>query len=156
MIEELEEAQLRIRYMRESLVLEGTIVDEPAVTKIEAKKRVLKHLDSFAAAVAGAHLCISIWEKDNIFNESEKNEMIKATLERLEKDINILPQIKDYYYCLGKHFDEPYGIEGPGGRFTKEELMEKRQIVQETLGQLEQLEREIDCILGFLSENFKE
>ena len=155
MIEQLEDAQLRIREMREALLLEGMIAEMPAVTTMEAKKRVLKHLDSFVAALAGAHACIRLWEQDTIFSESETSEMIKAAIKQLEKEMNIVPAIKDYFYCLGKHFEEPYGIEGRAGRFTTEELMEKRQIVRETLGQLEQLEREVDRILGPLTENFE-
>src|SRR5262245_17768046 len=111
MREQLEEVQDfidYITYMREALLKDGSVSpdeEESVITHIEAKKQVLKYLDFFAGALAGAHLRLSLWENDPIFTEPEKNEMTSKVIEDLGKEFDVLtPAIKDYYYCLGRHF----------------------------------------------------
>lgn len=90
---------------------------------------------------------------DDCFSEAEKDEMIQKILERLRKELGVLPPvIKDYFYCLGKHFERLDGYDRwPSiNGFTREALADilvKRQIVRETLTQLELLDREVDEIL---------
>jgi hypothetical protein len=148
MIQQLKDAQIRISNMRELLIQEGRVVgDKAAIRTIEAKKRVLKYLDMFASGLAGAHLCISRWEKDDIFSLSERNEMNRQMIHRLEKHPHEV-----FAYCLRDQFEELYGIKGPDSRFIKEESVEKRQIVQETLDRLELLQSELIDILDLLIE----
>jgi hypothetical protein len=141
--EDLENAKSAILSMREALLDDGTICGEEPITHAESKKWVLRFLDSFAGALAAAHFRMAILKSDRIFEQSEKDEMTKEIIKKLERDMDLLPEIKDCLYCLGRHFVEGYQTEG-----TKEELILKRQIVQETLNQLELLQGEIDVLLG--------
>jgi hypothetical protein len=156
MIHQLEDAKLHIISMRQALLEDGSVnpmADEPTISHTEAKKKVLKYLDLFAAALAAAHFRRTILETDCIFDQLEKDAMTKEIMESLRKELDVLsPAIKDYFFCLGKHFEIPLRpTPRPSGcQFTLEELTEKRQIVRETLSQLELLQREMDDLLGEL------
>ena len=57
--------------------------------------------------------------------------------------------IKDWSDCLHKHFELPPPPDG----LTREDVVERRQRVSETLDQLELLDREVDDMLGALEAN---
>ena len=155
MIEQLSEMQTRLHHMRDALLKEDSVMpeEEYIITDLEAKKKVLWYLDCVAAAVAGAHRHLSNMEHDDILSATERVERQKQIIERLNHDLGWLPvTIKDWSYCLHKHFEkyEADELPLPLTGHTREDLSERRQRVSETLDQLELLDREVDDMLGML------
>ena len=146
-IEKLSWIQTFVQRMREALIKEGSVKPgERVITRIEAKKNVIWILDLLAAAITGAHQHMISVQHDDIFNKKEKGEMTEKIVRRFEKELGILPPlIKDYFYCLGKHFED-LDADIPRLPFnagTREKLSEQGHIVEETLAQLELLDREM-------------
>lgn len=152
MIEELSQMQARIDDMRDGVLKEGSVMPEEGciITSLAAKKKVLLHLDRLAAAVAGAHRHMSNVERDDFWSATDKEEIQKQIIKRLRQNLGGLPvTIKDYVYCLHKHF-EANQLPRPPFELTREEVAERRQEVSEILDQLELLEREVDDMLPML------
>jgi hypothetical protein len=157
MIEELELAQFRVSSMRQSLLEEGTVypVDrEGPISGYEAKKKVLWYLDILAAILAGAHRHIRNFMHDDIFSEGEKEDMQAKVIDKLRTDlVRLLPPIlKDYFYCLGNHFDDLTSHLPVSASHTclTENLEKKREVVKDIFTQLQLLDREVDFICGEL------
>ena len=96
MIDDIEELQARLQGMREALLQEDVYPEEEddyLVTSPEATKKVLWYLDLFASAVAGAHQHISNMMRDDIYSESEKDELKKTIAKRLENELGVLPDV---------------------------------------------------------------
>ena len=159
MIETLSQIQDRVDGMREALIKEGSVMpDECVITRLEAKKKVIRYLDLMAAAIAGAHRHMINVQHDDIFNEAEKDEITQRIVERLQKELGMLPPvIRDFFYCLGNHFKDLDAdvLRLPLHVRTREKLSEKRQIVEQTLAQLEFLDREMDDIRSILQETVR-
>ena len=92
-------------------------------------------------------------EHDDFLSATDKEEIQKQIIERLNHDLGWLPvTIKDYVYCLHKHFEEyeADALSPPPNGLTREDVAERRKTVSEILDQLELLDREVDDMLGML------
>jgi hypothetical protein len=137
-----------IQELREGFVQEGTVTSEDDTTtiRVEVKKKVLWHLDQLAADVAGAQRHVSNFQADDIFSPADKDRMEKEIIEGLRNKLMLEDVIKDYSYCLRRHFqhlldgDYPvrFGVE------ARDIQLEKRQIIHEVLRQVEFLDRELE------------
>lgn len=107
---------------------------------------MLWHLDLLAAEVAGAEKHIANFQADAIFDQADKDRMERKILTALKKKLMLEDVIKDYSYCLRRHFqhldDEDYPMEF--GDDPREIQLERRQVIQEVVRQVELIDRELD------------
>ena len=147
-----------IQELREAFLQEGTVTseDDTITITLEAKKKVLWHLDQLAAHVAGAQQHIANFQADDIFTPADKDRMEEEIIEGLRKKLMLEELIKEYSYCLRRHFqhliDDDYPV-----TFRDEPRkiqLEKRQVIHEVLSQVELIDRELEefrCGLGNLA-----
>jgi hypothetical protein len=141
-----------LQSLRERLLQDGEVnlIDDTTITRVEAKKKVLWHLGVLAAELAGAEKHIALFQNDNIFTQAEKDRMENEILDGLKKKLRLEEVIKDYSYCLRRHFqhlvDDDYPV--VFGDDTREVKLERRKVIYETLTQLELIARDLDelCI----------
>jgi hypothetical protein len=160
MLDILEEMQWRLCEMQASLHDENTITPagDGVISHQEAKKNVRWYLDSFSAAVAGARAHLNKVEEneDNLYTDVDKAEIRTRIGTRLEKEFDALtPVIEKYFYCRERHFIgldivnvSPRGNVVPIGNTTNLDV--KRQVVTETLEQLELLDQQLDPLRELL------
>ena len=152
MIEELAKVQTLVHRMREVVLNEDRVnaVEECFITHLEVKKKALWYLDLLAAAVAGAHRHISNFEHDDVFSGTEKDEMQKKIIDRLQQEYEVLlAAIKYHFYKSVTDFEcfEAYDFPPPLDRCTQEDLSEKREIIKETFDTLVLLNEDVDDLL---------
>ena len=134
--------------MREAFIEEGTVTseNETITTMLEAKKKVLWHLDQLAAHVAGAQQHIANFQADDIFSPADKDRMEEEIIEGLRKKLMLEEVIKDYSYYLRRHFqhlvDDDYPV--VFGDDPRDIALEKRQVIHEVLRQVEFIDRELE------------
>jgi hypothetical protein len=137
-----------IQEMREAFLEEGTVTseDDTVTTRAEAKKKVLWHLDEVAGDVARARQHISNFQADDIFSPADKDRMEEEIIAGLRKKLMLEEVIKDYSYCLHRHFqhlvDDNYPV--TFGDEPREIQLEKRQVIHEVLRQVEFIDRELE------------
>jgi hypothetical protein len=148
-----------IQEMREAFVEESTVTseDDTVTTTLEAKKKVLWHLDQLAAHVAGAQQHIANFQADDMFSPADKDRMEEEIIEELRKKLMLEDVIKNYSYCLRRHFqhliDDDYPVTFRDE--PREIQLEKRQVIHEVLRQVEFIDRELEdfrCGLGRLAK----
>ena len=139
---------LGIREMRDAFLQEGTLTsqDDTITTKVEAKKKVLWHLDQLAANVAGAQQHIVSFQADDIFTPADKARMEREIIEGLRKKLMLEDLIKEYAYCLRWHFQHLVDGDYPVvlGDDPRDIALEKRQVIHEVLRQVEFIDRELE------------
>jgi hypothetical protein len=154
MLDILEEMQWRLCEMLGSLHDENTITPagDGVIGHLETKKIVRWYLDSFSAAVAAARVHLKKVEEneDKLYTEVDKAEIRTRIGARLEKEFDALtPVIEKYFYCRECHF---IGLDIVNVRPRSNvvpirntaNLDVKRQVVAESLEQLELLAQELD------------
>jgi hypothetical protein len=135
-----------LQSLRERLLQDGEInlIDDTTITRLEAKKKVLWHVDLLAAELAAAEKHIALFQNDTIFSQAEKDRMENGILEGLKEKLRLEEEIKDYSYCLRRHFqhliDEDYPV--VFGEDSRDVKLGRRQVIHETLTHLELIARD--------------
>ena len=95
------------------------------------------------------------FQADDIFSPADKDRMEREITAGLRNKLMLEEVIKDYSYCLRRHFqhlvDDDYPVRF--GVEARDIQLEKRQIIYEVLRQVEFLDRELEdfrCGLGKL------
>jgi hypothetical protein len=144
----LADVQMLLQAMREALLQDGSVmqIDDTINVSVDAKKKVLWHLDLLTAEVAGAQQHITSFQGDDIFTSAEKNRMEEDVIKGLKEKLMLEDLIKDYSYCLRRHFqhleDEDYPVRY--GDNPREVQLEKRDVVREVLTQVELIDSELE------------
>jgi hypothetical protein len=150
----ISDVAMYLQSLRETLVQDGSVnlIDDATITRVEAKKKVLWHLDVLAGELAAAEKHIAMFQNDDIFSPAEKERMENEILEGLKKKLGLEEVIKDYSYCLRRHFqhlvDDDYPV--VFGDDPREVKLERRQVINETLTQLELIDRDLGELLSGL------
>jgi hypothetical protein len=107
------------------------------------------------AGVAGAQQHIANFQADDIFSPTDKDRMEEEIIEGLRKKLMHEDVIKNYSYCLRRHFqhlvDDDYPV--VFGDDPRNIALENRQVIHEVLKQVEFIDRELEdfrCGLGKL------
>jgi hypothetical protein len=144
----LADVHMLLQGMREALLQDGSVMetDDTINVCVEAKKKVLWPLDLLTAEVAGAEQHIANFQGDDIFSSAEKKRMEQDVVKVLKEKLMLEDLIKDYSYCLRRHFqhldDENYPVVfGDGPRDIQ---LERRHVVREILTQVELIDSELE------------
>jgi hypothetical protein len=152
MLDVLDEMQWRLAEMQASLHDRNTITParRGVISHPEARKNVLWYLDSFSAAVAAARAHLNKVEEneDNLYTTADQAEIRARIGTRMDNEFEALKRvIEKYFYCQERHLPRPHLV--PVSPIDHELATEdtgklQRQVMRETLGQLELLDQALD------------